>query len=36
MTGRIFRHRLFWPVAILILLLLSNLFFTPDLLLDRG
>jgi simple sugar transport system permease protein len=30
MTGRIFRHRLFWPVAILILLLLSNLFFTPS------
>ncbi len=29
MTGRVFRHRLFWPVAILILLLLSNLFFTP-------
>jgi ribose/xylose/arabinose/galactoside ABC-type transport system permease subunit len=24
------RHRLFWPVAILILLLASNLFFTPD------
>ena len=26
----IYRHRLFWPVAILVLLLLSNLFFTPS------
>ncbi|MBN1172508.1 MAG: ABC transporter permease [Micromonosporaceae bacterium] len=24
------RHRLFWPVMLLVLLLLSNLFFTPD------
>ncbi|SNT43752.1 simple sugar transport system permease protein [Asanoa hainanensis] len=24
------RHRLFWPVAMLVALLLSNLFFTPD------
>lgn len=30
MTGQIYRHRLFWPVAILILLMLSNLFFTPS------
>jgi galactofuranose transport system permease protein len=24
------RHRLFWPLLVLVLLLLSNLFFTPD------
>jgi len=27
---RIYRHQLFWPVAILILLMLSNLFFTSS------
>jgi ribose/xylose/arabinose/galactoside ABC-type transport system permease subunit len=26
----VIRHRLFWPVLILVLLLVSNLFFTPD------
>ena len=29
MIGAAYRHRLFWPVVILVLLLLSNLFFTP-------
>jgi len=27
--GAVLRHRLFWPAAILVALLLSNLFFTP-------
>ncbi len=29
MIASAYRHRLFWPVAVLVLLLLSNLFFTP-------
>ncbi|MEV0713249.1 ABC transporter permease [Asanoa sp. NPDC050611] len=30
MTTTVLRHRLFWPVAMLVALLVSNLFFTPD------
>jgi galactofuranose transport system permease protein len=30
MTATVLRHRLFWPVTLIILLALSNLFFTPS------
>jgi ribose/xylose/arabinose/galactoside ABC-type transport system permease subunit len=30
MTQQMTRHRLFWPTLVLVVLLVSNLFFTPD------
>lgn len=30
MIGAVVRHRLFWPVTLIVLLALSNLFFTPS------